>query len=417
MEKKAWSVSEYINLLQTQSTKNNYYVHLKQFFEHINSETIPRGGHEKLDSLSLRYWSEERDPERDIASFYNSLKGYAPKSKSLKLGAVKAYYEVNGVQVSKVILQSLNGKKSNSAISVEKVPNKAELRRIIEHLPLHGKALTLFLSSSGMRIGEALKVQLNDIDFDSQPTKIRLRGGNTKTGQKRFTFISAEATESLRDWLEYRPTFNEKNSKRMDAKSRKKYLERMQSTVFSFTRFNFSKLWKAALEKTDLYEVDIDTGRVTLRPHNLRKYFRTHGRWSNPDVPEALMGHQSGVVNIYARFDSAEEILKEGYLVAEPNLSIYESTANVIALRNQVDQQSEDIQRLITNLSLENARLKLDLEGLKKSFRELEVIEMRMNTLEANQNDIITNPEYVNIMKFFSENHKEIERFLKNRDK
>jgi regulator of replication initiation timing len=203
----------------------------------------------------------------------------------------------------------------------------------------------------------------------------------------------------------------------MDAKSRKKYLERMQSTVFSFTRFNFSKLWKAALEKTNLYEVDIDTGRVTLRPHNLRKYFRTHGRWSNPDVPEALMGHQSGVVNIYARFDSAEEILKEGYHEAEPNLSIYESTTNVIALRNQVDQQSEDIQRLITNLSLENARLKLDLEGLKQSFREFKTIEMRMNTLEANQNDIITNPEYVNIMKFFSENHKEIERFLKNRDK
>jgi predicted nucleic acid-binding Zn-ribbon protein len=109
---------------------------------------------------------------------------------------------------------------------------------------------------------------------------------------------------------------------------------------------------------------------MTIRPHNLRKFFRTHGNWRNPDVAEALMGHTSGLTAIYARFDQAEEILREGYLEAEPNLSISQNTQTIIELREKVDTQSEDIQRLVTDLSVKNVRLEREVGELKAQVED-----------------------------------------------
>lgn len=371
MERSAWSVSEYIDILQTKSTKNNYYSHLKQFFEHVYREKVPRGDHDKVDELSLRYWHDNRDYEKDLASYHSSLEGKAPKTKVLKIGAVKAYFEINRYTFSKVILQTLNGRKSNTPISRERVPSKEELQRILEHLPFHGRVITLVLTSSDMRTGEALNMETKDIDFNISPVKVYLKAKTTKTGQQRFTYISIEATEILTEWLKYRPTFIEKTASAIPIEtSRKKYLKRVQNLVFPFSHQNLMKLWKSALQKTGLYEIDPDTNRVTIRPHNLRKYFRTYGGWANPDIPEALMGHRGGIAAVYARFDQAENILMEGYLEAEPNLSIYQSTATVLDLRDKVDKQSENLKELITSISLENVYLKKEIESLKTRLHE-----------------------------------------------
>lgn len=81
--------------------------------------------------------------------------------------------------------------------------------------------------------------------------------------------------------------------------------------VFPYTSSSFRTLWKHAVEKVGLYETDPVTNRMTIRSHNLRKFFRTYGKWKNPDVAEALMGHTSGLKAVYARFDQTEEILRE----------------------------------------------------------------------------------------------------------
>jgi hypothetical protein len=108
-----------------------------------------------------------------------------------------------------------------------------------------------------------------------------------------------------------------------------------------------------------------DRGRITLRPHNLRKFFRTHGKWKQSDIAEALMGHNAGRKAVYARYDQAEEKLAEAYLEAEPSLSIYSYSTTVVELRQKVDKQSEDIEELITNLSVKNVRLEKEVDSLK----------------------------------------------------
>jgi integrase len=87
---------------------------------------------------------------------------------------------------------------------LDKVPSNAELRRILSHMDVKGKSLFLVLASSGMRIGEALRLKVEDVDLTSDPPKINIRGEYTKTGNPRIAFISFEARESLEEWLKNR---------------------------------------------------------------------------------------------------------------------------------------------------------------------------------------------------------------------
>jgi len=48
-------------------------------------------------------------------------------------------------------LTKRGGLGGSRAVSEEKVPDKEEIRKILMHLPVHGRALFLTLLSSGMR--------------------------------------------------------------------------------------------------------------------------------------------------------------------------------------------------------------------------------------------------------------------------
>ena len=297
--------------------------------------------------------------------FRKHISDLAPKTIATKLAVLIRYFESNQITFNKNFIRNLKGR-ATEAISKEHVPDKTEIARILEYMPIQAKVLTLVLASSGMRIGEAMKLRLEDLDIDQEPARINLRGDYTKTRKSRLVFISTETKEVLAEWLEYRPHFIEKNTVFLNKRLTKTY----SNMVFPYTQTSFRTLWRSVVEKAGLYETDPATNRMTIRPHNLRKFFRTHGKWKNPDVAEALMGHTSGLMAIYARFDQAEDILREGYLEAEQNLSISQNTQTIIELREKVETQSEDIQRLVTDLSLKNVRLQDEVDELKAQVKD-----------------------------------------------
>lgn len=93
--------------------------------------------------------SEKRDYQEDILNFKDSLHDKAPSTKGSRLNTVKVFLDDNGIKFPKRFFRNVNSKNVDS-ITWEKVPSNNELKRIIEYLPLQGKALTLVLSSSGM---------------------------------------------------------------------------------------------------------------------------------------------------------------------------------------------------------------------------------------------------------------------------
>ena len=59
----------------------------------------------------------------------------------------------------------------------------------------------MVLSSSGIRLGELVQLELDDVNFETTPTTIRLRAETTKTRTERETYLTAEATNSLKEYL------------------------------------------------------------------------------------------------------------------------------------------------------------------------------------------------------------------------
>ena len=53
-----------------------------------------------------------------------------------------------------------------------------------------------------MRAVEALSIRFKDIDFDSNPPTLFVRGEYTKTKVDRFIFLTEEVTGQLKSWLD-----------------------------------------------------------------------------------------------------------------------------------------------------------------------------------------------------------------------
>ena len=66
------------------------------------------------------------------------------------------------------------------------------------------KAYLLVLASDGMRAIEGLAIRLKDVDFTVSPTKIHIRKEYSKTKTARDIYISDEATQYLKQWLEWK---------------------------------------------------------------------------------------------------------------------------------------------------------------------------------------------------------------------
>jgi integrase len=56
-----------------------------------------------------------------------------------------------------------------------------------------------------MRAVEALSTRTKDIDFDSNPGKLFVRGEFTKTKTDRTIFLTKEGIRQLKSWLDYKP--------------------------------------------------------------------------------------------------------------------------------------------------------------------------------------------------------------------
>ncbi|MEM0172795.1 MAG: site-specific integrase [Nitrososphaeria archaeon] len=133
-----------------------------------------------------------------MKAHFISLKGKPPKSVDICLTAVKMFLMENSVELPALFWRRLKGRRKGSrGLMLDKVPSNAELRQILNHMDAKGGSLFHVLASSGMRIGEALKLKVEDVDLALDSSKINVNGEYTKTGNPRVAFISSEAREAL----------------------------------------------------------------------------------------------------------------------------------------------------------------------------------------------------------------------------
>ena len=355
---------KYLETYGSENTIRTYKFSLKTFLGNVYGEG-------ELKDLAEKYFQEDRDHKSDLQDFLAHIKTRPPKTVRLMLSAVRTFLGENNVELPQRFWKGLSRRvKGSMARTQDKVPSNVELRRIVMHMPVHGKALYLSLASSGMRIGEALQLTFDDIDLDHDPPKISIRGEYTKSGDKRIAFISGEAREHIEEWLKYRKEYLKSAVKR----SWKYEKTTEDNRLFPFGESTANFIWNNSLSKAGLDQKDASTKRRKIHPHVLRKFFRTRmGSVIPVDVTEALMGHKGYLTDVYRRY--GEEDLAKFYKQGETAIVVFGKVEESLKIKEDVRRLEaiiHDLQRSLDQKVETIARhvfpelLKEDREALKE---------------------------------------------------
>ena len=270
----------------------------------------------------------------------------APFTTKNYLSAVKRWLKFEEVEILDDKLKDIVDLPRQYAITSDRVPTPEELRDAVLVSKLRGKALITTLTSSGMRIGEALSLTVGDTDLQSVPPRIHLRAEVTKDRQERWCFISDEAAGFLREYLRGRISEKEcflflgrhqgidDKGATYETRQKGKPIGKFENRPISYWDADF--LFTTALKNAGLTEKDRN-GRDRIHIHCLRKYYFTRmlailGR----ELTEALMGHKEYLDSAYRRY-TVDELAKQ-YLKGMDAVTVL-STKPVS--REEMDKQIE----------------------------------------------------------------------------
>jgi integrase len=161
---------------------------------------------ENLDGLIAKLKRKLRDPYEVLTSYCINLQGQNLSTVTLKynIGIAKNFLEFNDVEISprkfkiKVRLPKVV-RRNKEALSKEEI---IDILNTCSNIRL--KTFVMFLASTGCRAGEAVSIRLKDLDFDSKPSKVFLRGEFTKTKIDRVVFLTDELVNQLKSWIDFK---------------------------------------------------------------------------------------------------------------------------------------------------------------------------------------------------------------------
>ena len=390
------------------STKVTYKSAINKFAEFIS---VHLG--KTIDELLQAIIAKELDPINVLDDFYSFLSEYKRPKKS-KTGypntTIRTY-----LIIAKELLNNQGVKIYNEDVRQRiKLPKrddvyeegytKAEINRAIRASNLKLATVILMNASSGMRISEGIQLKLSDIDFTTNPTTIRIRKETTKTRQLRFTHISTEATNSLKDYLaktfnitegtkqdskyiflqfheeriaKYKKTLLDPKVKKIPKTNLKRIIEKLEHELKTLSeeelynkavhsaRTNLTEMLEKTVRAIPELSKKLENDRDAFHFHGLRAWFKTQVTDQRMgDFAEALMGHKS-LKLIYYRQNHEKRQRK--YLDIEHALTI----ADTEKVERTLSQQQDRVQELTELLKETRQQQKQDIRLLREEFLQV----------------------------------------------
>jgi len=295
------------------------------------------------DMLFEKYLLETRDNDADFTRFSQHLKETRPAlSAKQSMTAVRTCLSFHGVNVSKATSQTIRRESMRgSAATVDRVLTQKIISAALQHTTIQGKALFLSLASSGARLNEMLSLRINDVDLESTPVKVTFR--ETKNGQQRFSYISDEAAQAVKEWMKVRAEYIAVSNARsisLIAHGKATPKNVTDPRLFPFSDAAVTKWWNDALTASGQMTRDDVTDRNQLRIHGFRKFFLSQmSLIISKEIPEMLCGHTGYLTGSYRRYD--EETLAAEYLKAQHMVSIT-GTRQIKELENELKKAQQE---------------------------------------------------------------------------
>jgi integrase len=347
-------VQEWLQEFSSHNTRLNYLSSLRKYKKAL-----------KIDSLD-EYVANTKDATADLKKFVIYLNGSPSKTIHTRTCSVKSFLNDHKIKVEENEWKKLRRRgyypKRNKAATRDIKPTKKQLRQIIEYCSdIKARALFLFLASSGARIGETLKLVIEDFDLESDPPRVFIRADITKGGVgERTVYFSYEARDALKNWLAIKD-----NTRKSDGTSFKSPL------MFPITIQTAITMFYSATRKAGLDQRDRITNRHLLHIHSLRKFFRSN-IGLDTDMVHALMGHSGYLDDAYVRLDSEE--VAEAYKKNVDRVSIH--AVEDLELRTEINQLKEenvDLKQRLNSFTLSNDQVQallLRIEKLEKQTKK-----------------------------------------------
>jgi integrase len=349
------AIDEYLKNYEKPNTIKNYKKQLNKYFDFIGINAD-------------EYITQKRDFDKDFKEYYQSLT-IAPVSKKGYLTTIKSFLEYNDIIIKPKTIKFTIKKVKARPILQDNILTTKQFNRVMENANLMEKALFMFVTTSGLRIDcEALKIEKDDIIWDSKPVKIRVRGSVAKNGTPRVTFITDETKDLLLKWLKVRDTYQEDEIKRNRCKSLGYTKKQDDNRLFPIHYMNASRRWNALLKYSNLDMRDKDTGYHIYHIHTLRKYFSS--RCSNAGIPEkivyALMG-QGSYLSEYKKF--TDEELAKHYLDGKKALSVFGFEPDLTGVHEELKQRDTQMKDMLKEMELMKQKIHLlEMESKQKDM-------------------------------------------------
>ena len=366
-------IMEWLSTYPKRNTRKVFKAGVFHFLNHLYGEGDLEGQAAKY---VQEYKSGQRDPFKDLLSFAASLSAKPPKTAKAYVTGAKSFleYTLNIEFTTKQSRLISNRLPKGKARTVEAELTRDKLKAILNQCDLKGRALFLFLASTGMRMGEALQITLDDLNLEADPPTVLVRQQYTKTGAQYYTFLTTEAKEALTEWLKVREAYIKSSLNRGRGLAKTAPGRGIKSPedrrLFPFSQFVAEQMWYNALSKSQNETRDKSTNRRTLHIHMLRKWFLSQAKLAAPEnVVEAWAGHIGYLDDAYRRYTKQQ--LAELYKKVEPYLLI-NVPKDVVEIQSSFKNELENAKAKILDLTTLVIKLQNENEELKKKLASIE---------------------------------------------
>jgi len=298
-------------------TQTSYSVALRQFLDYLDEKFKKEynNNEECSDNNTVNNTSiaENMDIESIEASTIRPFIGWLydegknRNSIRLKVGSIKSFFKYC---YKKEFTKNNIGANINIPQKEKNLPNfilKDEVKKWLDEIELdtffdyRNKAIIELLYSSGLRISEALNIEINDFDFEKKQVKVFGKGK-----KDRIVPVGENAILSIKNYLTQIPIFRQQNI--LHKHTKKIFINKDGGQLSAVSAW---KIVKSSMQH------NVNCNRNS--PHILRHSFATHLLDNGADLlaVSKMLGHASlSATEVYTHIST--ERLKKAYKLAHP---------------------------------------------------------------------------------------------------
>ena len=188
--------------IRNKNTATQYFSRLTLFEKFVNKKYQI-----SIDKLIQKLKSIEYDPYdilNDFCVFLQDNRNLSSISFRDKIITVKTFLEYNDIEITPRKFK-LKVRFPKTIFRHKEAIDKEDIIKILNGCSdLRLKTYVMLLAATGVRATEGLSTRLKDLDFESNPAKLIIRGEFTKTKVDRYVFLTKEVIEQIKIWIDYK---------------------------------------------------------------------------------------------------------------------------------------------------------------------------------------------------------------------